>query len=104
MRQALFGPSVVFVLGGPGAGKGTQCTKIAAARRKPCARGKVGSRKEMGVAQNSTIGGAVTQVLVHVSTYRSGNPFWNSGFLSHSQMDHFLVFCFLKFIPKRGNP
>ncbi|CAJ1462115.1 unnamed protein product, partial [Effrenium voratum] len=27
--QALFGPSVVFVLGGPGAGKGTQCTKIA---------------------------------------------------------------------------
>ncbi|CAJ1438493.1 unnamed protein product [Effrenium voratum] len=29
MRQALFGPSVVFVLGGPGAGKGTQCTKIA---------------------------------------------------------------------------
>ncbi|CAE7221606.1 cmpk, partial [Symbiodinium sp. KB8] len=27
--QALFGPSVVFVLGGPGSGKGTQCTKIA---------------------------------------------------------------------------
>ncbi|CAK9114351.1 unnamed protein product [Durusdinium trenchii] len=27
--QVLFGPSVVFVLGGPGAGKGTQCTKIA---------------------------------------------------------------------------
>ena len=27
----------------------------------------------------------VTQVLVHVSTYQ-GNPFWNSGFLSHSQM------------------
>ena len=26
------------------------------------------------------------QVLVHVSTYQ-GNPFWNSGFLSHSQMD-----------------
>ena len=24
------------------------------------------------------------QVLVHVSTYRLGNPFWNSGFLSHS--------------------
>jgi hypothetical protein len=28
--QVLFGPSVVFVLGGPGAGKGTQCTRIAA--------------------------------------------------------------------------
>ncbi|CAE7617867.1 CMPK, partial [Symbiodinium pilosum] len=27
--QALFGPSVVFVLGGPGSGKGTQCAKIA---------------------------------------------------------------------------
>lgn len=27
--KVLFGPSVVFVLGGPGAGKGTQCTKIA---------------------------------------------------------------------------
>mmetsp|Transcript_141091 Transcript_141091/g.367249 ORF Transcript_141091/g.367249 Transcript_141091/m.367249 type:complete len:1799 (+) Transcript_141091:59-5455(+) len=26
--QALFGPSVVFVLGGPGAGKGTQCARI----------------------------------------------------------------------------
>jgi len=26
--QNLFGPSVVFVLGGPGAGKGTQCTRI----------------------------------------------------------------------------
>mmetsp|Transcript_31617 Transcript_31617/g.57502 ORF Transcript_31617/g.57502 Transcript_31617/m.57502 type:complete len:1768 (+) Transcript_31617:51-5354(+) len=26
--QSLFGPSVVFVLGGPGAGKGTQCAKI----------------------------------------------------------------------------
>eukprot|EP00434_Breviolum_minutum_P015364 symbB.v1.2.013539.t2/scaffold961.1/size148688/11 len=25
-----FGPSVIFVLGGPGAGKGTQCTRIAA--------------------------------------------------------------------------
>ena len=25
----LFGPSVVFVLGGPGAGKGTQCSRIA---------------------------------------------------------------------------
>ena len=24
------------------------------------------------------------QVLVHVSTYRSGKPFWNSGYLSHS--------------------
>ena len=23
---------------------------------------------------------------VHVSTDRSGNPFWNSGFLSHSHM------------------
>eukprot|EP00435_Cladocopium_sp_Y103_P013950 s2680_g3.t1 len=28
--RVLFGPSVVFVLGGPGAGKGTQCTRIAA--------------------------------------------------------------------------
>lgn len=27
--EALFGPKVVFVLGGPGAGKGTQCAKIA---------------------------------------------------------------------------
>lgn len=27
--QVLFGPSVVFVLGGPGAGKGTQCSRIA---------------------------------------------------------------------------
>mmetsp|Transcript_47718 Transcript_47718/g.139072 ORF Transcript_47718/g.139072 Transcript_47718/m.139072 type:complete len:1627 (-) Transcript_47718:186-5066(-) len=26
--QALFGPSVVFVLGGPGVGKGTQCARI----------------------------------------------------------------------------
>ena len=28
-KQVLFGPSVVFVLGGPGAGKGTQCSRIA---------------------------------------------------------------------------
>eukprot|EP00913_Durusdinium_trenchii_P015843 g14889.t1 len=28
--QRNFGPSVIFVLGGPGAGKGTQCTRIAA--------------------------------------------------------------------------
>ena len=26
------------------------------------------------------------QVLVHVSTYRWGNPFWSSGFLSHSHL------------------
>ena len=32
------------------------------------------------------------QVLVHVSTYQ-GNPFWNSGFLSHSHME-----------PKKGVP
>ena len=36
-----------------------------------------------GVAQNYTAG--VTQVLAHVSTYQ-GNPFWNSGFLSHSHI------------------
>lgn len=29
--QATFGPSVVFVLGGPGSGKGTQCTRITSA-------------------------------------------------------------------------
>ena len=38
---------------------------------------------QVGVAQNEPE--AVTQVLVHVSTYQ-GNPFWNSGFLSHSQV------------------
>ena len=37
----------------------------------------------MAVAQNETIGGLITQVLVHVSTY-TRVPFWNSGFLSHS--------------------
>ena len=41
----------------------------------------------MSVAQNETRGGK-PQVLVHVSTYQ-GNPFWNSGFLSHSQMGRF---------------
>ena len=28
--------------------------------------------------------GLAPQVLVHVSTYRPGNPVWNSGFVSHS--------------------
>ena len=38
------------------------------------------------MAQNETIGGANRQALAHVSTYRSGNPFWKSGFLSHGRM------------------
>ena len=45
---------------------------------------------ECGILKIKRSEGLAPQVLVHVSTYRSGNPCWNSGFSSHPGNLHHL--------------
>ena len=45
-----------------------------------------GSFFGLGCGSNLKKEGQNAGLGTHVSTYRSGNPFWNSGFLSHSHM------------------
>ena len=93
-RAAVFVRQCEVPAGPYGAGRGTAACGAEVPRFVPSPNGEVSVYWVllyiyiyMSVAQNETRGGK-PQVLVHVSTYQ-GNPFWNSGFLSHSQMGRF---------------